>query len=465
MVKVPVPFQAKTPAVPQKRLPETMSKKSRKRFGDFLPETQAIVERPHSPFVRTVMFVLIGLVASLITYISIAEVDQVATAAGVVRPDGRVKVVNHPEGGRVTAIMVRDGDEVKKGDVLLSLDPNLMTEEVEKRRDQFIGTSFDVERLRAEAEGRQPSFDPKLVAERPDLAAAQTSLFQARTDALNSRRMSAEQVISQRTHMVTTLESRLRKARRSYELMNEQVTKLATLRDKGHFPELQFIGAQRQLNDAEGAWLETQSQLEESRSALEEAKETLHSIETESEARVKQELSQALSRYDQLQSDLDQSNLALGNLVITAPADGIVQELVVNNIGQSVGPNQELMRLVPTADTLIIEAKLSNDDISAVTVGQQARVKVATYNYIRYGTLDGTVARISPDAVEDEKTGKMLFNVWVRTDHNYMGEVPGRYPVSPGMTATVDLVTGKRTIFSFLTDKLRRTYLGAFDER
>ncbi len=464
-MKVPVPFQEKTPAVPQKRLPETMSKESRKRFSDFLPETQAIVERPHSPFARTIMFVLVGLVASLITFISLAEVDQVATASGVVRPDGRVKVVNHPEGGRVTAIMVRDGDKVKKGDVLLSLDPNIMNEEVEKRRDQFIATSMDVERLRAEADNRQPNFDPKLVAERPDLAAAQTSLYLARTEAVTSRRISAEQVVNQRTHTVETLESRLNKAKRSYELMQEQVSRLSKLREKGYFPELQYIGAQRQLNDAEGTWLETQSQLAEAKSALEEAKETLKSIDRDNQAKVKQELSQALFRYDQLQADLDQSNLALGNLVITAPADGIVQELAVNNIGQSVAPNQELMRLVPIGDTLIIEAKLSNDDISFVSVGQQARVKVATYNYIRYGTLDGQVARISPDAVKDEKTGKMLFNVWVRTDHNYMGEVPDRYPVSPGMTATVDLVTGKRTILSFLTDKLRRTYLGAFDER
>ncbi len=464
-MKMPVPFQAKTPAVPEKRLPDQMSKKSRKRFSDFLPETQAIVERPHSPFARTIMFVLIGLVASLITYISLAEVDQVATASGVVRPDGRVKVVNHPEGGRVTAIMVRDGDTVKQGDVLLALDPNIMNEEVEKRRDQFIAASMDVERLRAEAEGRLPNFNPELMAERPDLAAAQTSLYQARTQAIESRRASAKQVINQRTHTVTTLESRLKKAERSYDLMNQQVTKLSTLRDKGHFPELQFIGAQRQLNDAEGEWLETQSQLAEARSALGEAKETLNAIDDDNEAQVKQELSQALIRYDQLESELDQSNLALGNLIITAPSDGIVQELVVNNIGQSVSPNQELMRLVPTSDTLIIEAKLSNDDISFVSIGQEARVKVATYNYIRYGTLDGTVARISPDAVEDEKTGKMLFNVWVRTNNNYMGQVPDQYPVSPGMTATVDLVTGKRTILSFLTDKLRRTALGAFDER
>ncbi len=273
-----------------------------------------------------------------------------------------------------------------------------------------------------------PSFDPELVTERPNLAAAQMSLYQARTQAIKSRRSSVQQVISQRTHMVSTLESRLKKAKRSYELMNQQVTKLSTLRDKGHFPKLQFI-------------------------------------DRESETQVKQELSQALFRYDQLESDLDQSNLVLGNLVITASSDGVVQELAVNNIGQSIAPNREIMHLVPTGDTLIIEAKLSNDDISFVSLGQEARIKVATYNYIRYGTLAGEVARISPDAVEDEKTSKMLLKIWVRTQNNYMGVVPDRYPVSPGMTATVDLVTGKRTTFSFLTDKLRRTALGAFDER
>jgi len=465
-MKPPVPFgnKAKLPAVPQQRLPQKMTKKARKRFSEFLPETQALVERPHSPYARAILFVLIGLVASLITYLCLAEVDQVATASGVVRPDGRVKVVNHPQGGRVTAIMVREGDHVKEGDVLLALDPNIMNEEVEKRRDQWIATRMEVERLRAEAEGRSPSFDPDLTAERPDLAAAQTSLFQARMDAVSSRRAAAEEVVSQRTSTIRTLESRVKKTRRGLDLMQEQVGKLSTLRDKGYFPELQFIGAQRQLNEAEGSWLEATTQLEEAKSALAEAKQTLATVDRDNQARVKQDLSAALSRLDQIESDLDQSNLALKNLVVTAPADGIVQNLAVNNIGQAVGPNQEMMSVVPEGDTLIIEAKLSNDDIGRISIGQQARVKVATYNYIRYGTLDGEVTRISPDAVEDEKTGQLLFNVWVRTTHDYMGEVPDRYPVSPGMTATVDLVTGKRTIFSYLTDKLRRSALGAFDE-
>ncbi len=464
-MKPPVPFRAKTPAVPKQRLPDNMSKKSRKRFAEFLPETQAVVERPHSPYARAIMYALIGLVISLITYISIAEVDQVATASGVVRPDGRVKVVNHPEGGRVTAIMVREGDLVQEGDVLLSLDPDIMGEEVEKRRDQWIATTMEVERLKAESDGRQPSFDTALTSERPDLAAAQMSLYQARTAALSTRRASAEQVVTQRGHTVATLESRVKSAERSYELIRTQVSKLSTLRDKGYFPELQFIGAQRQLNDAEGEWLQAKSQLQEARASLEEAKETLANIESQALAQVKEELSDALTMLDQLDAELDKSSLALKNLVITAPSGGTVQGMMVNNIGQSIAPNQEVMRIVPDSDSLIIEAKLSNDDISYVSVGQQARVKVTTYNYIRYGSLDGKVTRISPDATEDEKTGKMLFNVWVRTDNNYMGEVPDKYPVSPGMTATVDLVTGKRTIFSFLTEKLRRTALGAFDER
>ncbi len=463
-MKPPVPFRARTPAVPKQRLPQAMSKKSRKRFAEFLPETQAVVEKPHSPYARIILYVLIGLVISLITYISVAEVDQVATASGVVRPDGRVKVVNHPEGGRVTAIMVREGDEVKEGDVLLSLDPDIMGEEVEKRRDQWIATNLQVERLRAEAEGRQPSFDTTLVAERPDLAAAQMSLFQARTEAIDTRRASAEQVVSQRSFTVATLESRVVGAKRGYEIISTQAAKLSTLRDKGYFPEIQYLGVERQKNDAEGQWLEAKSQLQEARAALEEAKETLASVDHQNQAQVKEELSDALTLLDQLDGELDKSSLALKNLVITAPSDGVVQGLMVNNIGQSLSPNQEIMRIVPDGESLIIEAQLSNDDISFVSIGQEARVKVSTYNYIRYGSLDGVVTRISPDATEDEKTGKMLFNVWVRTNNNYMGEVPDKYPVSPGMTATVDLVTGKRTIFSFLTEKLRRTALGAFDE-
>ena len=445
-------------------VPQQVSERARRRYADFLPESQAAVERVHSPMARRLTYILALLVAAVVAYISVAEVEQVATAQGVVRPDGRVKVVNHPEGGRVVAIHVREGDRVAEGQVLVELDPALMSDEVGKRRAEWIGAELQVVRLLAEAAGEVPRFPSELAAERPDLAAAETALFAARGEALASRRAQADEVVRQRRQDVAALEGRLQQQASGLEILRAQVAALRKLKDQGYFPELRFLTVLRELNDAEGQYAETQTQLEAARAALVEAEARRASVDQDWQAQVQEELAAALARRDQARSSLSQGDTALRNLAVIAPADGVVQELQVNNLGQAVAPNQEMMKIVPIGDTLVVEARVSNADIGSIELGQPARVKITAYNYIRYGVLEGAVAQISPDAVKDERSGVLTFGVLVRTDRNYMGERPGQYPVTPGMTAEVDLVIGKRTILSYLTDRLRQTASEAFGE-
>ncbi len=445
-------------------VPQRISERARRRYADFLPESQAVVERGHSPMARRLTYILALLVAALVLYISLAEVDQVVSAQGVVRPDGRVKVVNHPEGGRVSAIRVREGDRVVAGEILVELDRALMSDEVGKRRAEWIGAELQVARLLAEAEGRPPAFPADLAAERPDLVAAEAALYEARASAVASRRAQAEEIVRQREQDIAALEGRLKQQESGLEILREQVAALRRLKEQGYFPELRFLTVLRELNDAEGQYEETRSQLASARAALSEAQSRRQSVDQDWQAQVQGELAQALSRRDQARSSLAQSDTAMKNLLVVAPADGVVQELKVNNLGQAVAPNQEMMKIVPVGDTLIVETRVANADIGAVQLGQEARVKITTYNYVRYGVLEGAVAQISPDATKDERSGVLTFAVWVRTQKAFMGEDPERFAVTPGMTAEVDLVIGKRTILSYLTDRLRQTATEAFGE-
>ncbi|HKY94964.1 MAG TPA: HlyD family type I secretion periplasmic adaptor subunit [Kiloniellales bacterium] len=445
-------------------VPASMRPEARRLYADFLPDSQAVAERAHSPLARTLLLVLSLMVIAFVAYISIAEVDQVASAQGVVRPGGRVKVVNHPDGGRVAAIHVREGDQVVEGQPLLELDPAIIGEEVEKRRAAWIVSELQVARLTAEAAGLTPEFPDDLADERPDLVASERALYQARAEAIATRRAQADEVVRQRQQDVATLEARDKQQRQSLELLRQQIAALEKLRAQGYFPELRYLTVLRELSDAEGQLAETQTQLEAARAALAEAESKRVSVDREWRAQVQQELADAIALRDEVLSLLNQSDTALAGLVVLSPADGIVQELKVNNLGQSVGANQELMKIVPLGDQLIVEAKVANADISHVEVGQQARVKITTYNYIRFGVLEGKVTQISPDATKDERSGVLYFSVYVETEKNYLGDQPGQYPVSPGMTAEVDLVIGKRTILAFLTDRLRQTAAEAFGE-
>lgn len=440
-----------------------------RRYAEFLPDAQAVMQREHSPLARLLVGVLSLLVLALIAYLAIAEVERVASAEGVVRPAGRVKVVNHPQGGRVSAIRIEEGQRVAEGDVLLELDPEIQREEVAKLTAEWQRLAAEAARLEAEALGatEPAAIDvPEAVARaRPDLVATQRDLFAARREALEARRETAEEVIEQRLQEVETLRRRLAQQRGSLEILKEQERSVGELADKGYFPRLRYLSIQRDVQDLEGQIAQSESELERARAALAEARKRRAAIDREWNAEVLDQLDKAATERDRARSSLEQQRASLRNLTVRAPADGVVKDLKVTGLGQSVSANEPLMKVVPVGDSLIVEAQVDNQDIGYIEAGQPAEVKLATYDFTKYGVLEGRVERVSPDATQDQQTGRLLFTVAVRTDKAYLGAEPGRHPVTPGMSAQVDIVIGKRTILDFLTERLRQTTAEAFRER
>ncbi len=435
------------------------------RFADFLPDAQAVIEREASPVARSLLLLLCLLVVALIAFVSLVKVDQVATAQGVVRPTGQVKLVNHPIGGRVTAIYVRNGDTVGEGDPLVVLDPEVTEEEVAKLEDELLGHQAQLARLEAEATGGDPDFPQNLQAERPDLVAAQINLFNARAEALQSRLASAREVMTQRQESVGALEARVAQLRNSLDILREQEAAIGELADKGYFPRIRYLSVQRQLAEAEGELNQNRSNLAGARAALTEAQSNLDRVQREWQAEVLDEMTRVMAQRDRSARTLEQQRANLRNLTVTSPADGVVQELAINNLGQAVAPGDEMMKIVPVGDSLVIETKVRNSDIGYVYAGQPATVKVDTFDFIRYGALDGRVERVSPDATRDERSGELFFEVAVRTDSTQLSDGGLTRQVVPGMTTTVDLRIGERTILAFLTDRIRSTTAQAFQER
>ena len=185
----------------------------------------------------------------------------------------------------------------------------------------------------------------------------------------------------------------------------------------------------------------------------------------EAKAEVLENLAEARLDRDRAYRTLLQQRARLESLILRAPADGIVQNLAVSSVGQAVRPGDTIMNVVPTGDTLIVEAQVSNADIGFIHPGQAATVKIVTYDFIKYGSLEGEVERVSAISVENPDTGELMFPVEIRVDRTYLGDEPGQLPVQPGMSAEVDLKIGERSILSFLTDRIARTTSKAFTER
>lgn len=437
----------------------------RAEFADFLPEIEAVAEREHSPLARTMTIALSIMFAIVLAWAALAKVDKMATAESQVRPFGRVKVINHPDGGIVTALHVHEGQAVKEGDVLLELDPAVIGQEVAKANAEYLTRSAEVARLTAEVNHTKLDFPAEVLESRPDLITTQTNLYKERQAGLDNKREAANEVIRQKQSDAAGLVVQVDKLEESLKVLVEQERATATLADKGYFPRLKYLSIKRELAQLEGQIAQAKAQLVTTRAALQEATNKRDALDRDATAESLDKLVTSRRDRDVAYRTMQQQKSRYDNLVVRAPVDGVVQKLTIGSPGQAIRPGEAVMNVVPTGASLVIEAKVSNNDIGYITVGQEATVKIMTYDYMRFGVLEGVVESIPADAVEDEKTKEYYFPVIVRTNKNYMGDKPGQFPVQPGMQATVDFKLGKRTILEYLTERMLKTTSNAFKER
>lgn len=461
------PGRAQLPAERPSRLIEVLANGggvARADFVDFLPDVEAISQRRHSPAATWLVLITLALLGTVLVWMALGTVEQVATAPGMVRPAGKVKIINHPEGGRIAEILVKDGDRVQEGQELMRLDPELIRQEIAKLEGNWHNTGTEVVRLQAELDGREPVFDDTFSA-RKDLVENQRSLFFARGQELATRRSQADAVIAQQQAKIETLKGKIAASTRSLVVLRDQEGKMRTLAGQGYFPEFQYQNIKRRLIEEEGALAAYKGDLVQAEKELNEARDKRTVIDQEWRSQSLKRLGDAVAERDRIEGALRQQNALLRNLSLRAPVTGIVEKLVFNTVGQSIKPGDVVMNIVPIDDTVVVEARVGNDDIGYIAVNQPATVKVQTYDWVRHGTLKGVVSQISADAVLDPKSNVPYFTILVNTDRNYLGAKQGEKPVLPGMTATVDLRLGERSILRYFLERIEGTIDQAFRER
>lgn len=397
-----------------------------------------------------------GLFMALLGWLAWAQVDEVVHAAGAVEPAGRVKIVNHPRGGRVAQIHVREGDLVAAGAPLVTLDGEVARSERSELLGRLQLRTFEVARLEAEAADSAMRVDPALEAARPDLAAAQRALLQARAAAQQSRRETLEGAVQTRRGELRTAAAEVGRLRNSLTLLTQQRDAVRALAERGLYPTLKLVAVERQYSDDAGELTKAEAGLESAQSALAEAQSRLEGLATERRSEVLAELAAATAERDRLGEQLRAQDAILGALVVAAPSAGIVQEIVVTAAGQAVAPHETLMKLVPQSEGLVVEAKVANRDIGRLHAGMSATVKVRAFDYLRYGSLDGVVQKVAADATPDPRTGDLAYGVTVVTARSHFGARAGEFDVVPGMAVDVELKVGERTILSYLTDRIFR---------
>jgi len=454
----------------------------------FLPAALEIVETPPSPIGRSIGATIIALFCLALIWASFGHVDIVASAPGKIVPSGRVKLIQPFETGVVRAIHIHDGQNVKAGDVLIELDPTMTTAEGEHIKNDLVAAQLDIARLRAAlSDGDNPQREfhppagasPALVNMQREFLARQIEEHRAKIASLDRQRAQKE---AERATTAATIE----KLGASSPLIQQRVDIRKYLADKELGSRLTYLETLQQLTENEKDLVVQQSRMQEADAAIAAITESRAQADAEFHRTLFGELAEAERKAGGLADDLAKAEQRTKLQLLTAPVDGVVQQLSVHTIGGVVTPAQQLAVVVPADAVLEVEAMVSNRDIGFVHPGQDAQIKVDTFNFTRYGLLHGRVVSVSPDAMVREtpqdknnndktkgaesessepKGQEFVYSARISLDRTQI-QVDGAVAnLSPGMAVTVEVGTGSRAVLSYLLSPLLRYQHESMHER
>ncbi len=422
-----------------------------------------IAERTPTSF-RLTAWLIMALLVAVTAWAYWAELEEVAIAQGVVVPQGQVKVIQHLEGGIITTIHVTEGTRVATGDPLVQLD--LMAsdsdrEELAVRLDALLLTRA---RLTADAKGVEPAFPGDVAARRPELVDAERATYRARQDELASGLKVLAEQARQREHLVAELGAKRTSIGRDLVLMREELAMSSDLLKDGLTPKIEHLKVKRQVERLEGERAVLNEGIPRADAALAEMRQRIKEERIKFRRVALEEIGKIELRIAQTREGLARATDELARTEIRSPIDGVVKSLRYHTIGGVVRPGDAIMEIVPTGDKLVIEAKLNPTDIGYVRIGQPVVVKISTYDFVRYGSLEGEVIDLSPDTHVDQN-GETYFRVIASTDKDYLGDEPGDYPIAPGMQAQIDIHTGSKSVLAYILNPVLKLKSNAFRER
>jgi membrane fusion protein, adhesin transport system len=403
-------------------------------------------------------------IAGLITWSWMTPLDEVASADGEVAPQGKIKVIQHLEGGIIRDLMVREGDQVLSGDELMRLELG-----VDRRNPAELQAELDNLLLsrtpwQAEIKGVALTFDSELAARRPDGVAREVTSFKARQGEIQSALAVARKQITQRKLAIQTLQTKRNATQNDLALAEENLWIATQAVNQGMGTRSELLILQRDVESLKGTTLTTDAEIRQAQADLDEARARVTEIQKRYTNAATERLGDIDRQIAGLREAFGSAEAQTLRTTIRAPIDGIVKKMRYNTLGGVVRPGEAIMEIVPVREELVIEARLDPQDRGYVAVGQPAKIKISTYDFTRYGTLEGIVTLIGADADKDDD-GAPYFRVVVQTAQQYLGTSTNPLRISPGMGAEVDIHTGTRTVFQYFIKPLLKLRHDAFRER
>lgn len=437
--------------------------------SEFAGDVEAsMVQGPH-PALGPVLFLLVMLFVSAILWAYGAEIDEVTRGQGRVIPSSRVHIVQNLEGGILKEILVKEGQIVQTGDVLARIDDTGFASTYGEQKQKQYALQARVTRLRAQAEGIKDKekgleFPLELLAEVRHIALSEEALFQANETELQSQIAILRVQADQRKQELNELYGKLKQLENNLALAQEELELTEPLAEKGVVPKVELIRIRREVTELQGELNTTRLAVPRAQAAVQEANRRIDERFNVYRSKALTELAQASAELAQVEEALRASRDRVVRTDVKSPVKGIVKTIHVTTVGGVVKPGMDLIEIVPVEDTLLVEAKIRPADIAFLRLDQKATVKLTAYDFSIYGGLNGRLERISADTITDDE-GESFYQVTVRTDRNYLEHQGEQLPIIPGMVATVDILTGHKTVLDYLLKPVLKAKQQALSER
>lgn len=426
---------------------------------------QAIqLEEPRPAFLvpASIVVTVLLLVAALV-WTAFTEVNEVAIAQGEVVPTGSIVDVQHIEGGIVSQLNVRNGDHVEKGQSLLSLDPVNAESELHQMLSRRVSLQLQGERLSALIENRPPQY-LQVSEEYRSLLARQHTIYDAQRRSYRSEVAVIDSQIQQRRDELRRQRNKVNSLQKELSIHEEQVWIREASVVKGSVSKSELLAARARVAESENELLQAKDSSKVASAALREAQQRRRDVAARFHRDIELEAGGVASELAEVESTLIRLQARDARQSIVAPVAGIVQGMSIANSDAVIAAGQVIMQIVPVDKELLVEARILPQDIGHVHNGQQAKLKFVSYDYSRFGTLDGTLRQISASTYLDEEN-QPYYRAEIAIDKNYLGRQSGELDILPGMTLTADIQTGQKTLLEYLLRPVTRGFDNAFRER
>ena len=397
----------------------------------------------------------------LVIWAGLAKVDEVTRGEGKVVPSSQVQIIQSMDGGVVEEIFVQEGQTVKAGQLLMRIEPTRFVSSLRENQSQALALRARAARLQGLTDGKPFNPPAEIVRDAPDIVDRERQLYESQKAENEAQLSIANQQRLQREQELREAQARQAQASRAYELASQELSVTEPLMKSGAVSEVELLRLRRDVSSLRGERDQASAQIARIQAAIQESNRKIQEVELNFRNQLRNELSETMAKL----GALAEGSLALEDKVsktdIKSPVRGTIKRLLITTQGGVVQPGKEVIEIVPLDDTLLVEAQVRPQDIAFLHPGQPALVKFTAYDFAIYGGLEAKVEHISADTVINDKD-EAFYIVRVRTSKSSLGD---NLPIIPGMVTQVDILTGEKSILSYLLKPVLRAKAMALTER